>query len=327
MRPDGILRAMNYYKNKPLTVSGLIMAGLCIFIWGITFVSTKYLLKSFTSFEILLGRFVTAYAGLWLLYPRPMRMLLLRHEFLFLGAGFFGVTCYQFLENIAIHYSTASNVSIIVSITPIFTALTAQLFLKEKHITPRFCLGFVIAIFGIALVSFNGTAVLKLNPKGDLLALGATISWGFYSVFVSRINALGYKTLPATRRIFFYAVLCMLPLVIIGLRPELRGDMLFGIAADPELNIRRLHNPLNWLNMLFLGFAASAFCFAAWSFACHALGTVRVTIGIYLVPVITVVFAYFTLHEPITLMGTVGTALTIAGLLISAQRRQPRIKQ
>ena len=57
-------------------------------------------------------------------------------------AGLTGVTLYQFTENLALDFTTASNVSIIVAICPIFTALTSQIFLKEKHLTLNFCLGF-----------------------------------------------------------------------------------------------------------------------------------------------------------------------------------------
>ena len=51
-------------KNKGLNYC---FALLVILIWGITFVSTKYLLRSFSAFEILTARFITAYAVLWLM--------------------------------------------------------------------------------------------------------------------------------------------------------------------------------------------------------------------------------------------------------------------
>jgi len=69
--------------------------------------------------------------------------------------------------------------------------------------------------------------------------------------------------------------------------------------------------------LLFLGLAASSFCFAAWSLSCSYLGTVRVTAGLYLIPVVTIVFAFFVLHEPVTLMGEGGALLTITGLFVS----------
>ncbi|MCR5724143.1 MAG: DMT family transporter [Treponema sp.] len=313
------------YKTKERTVVGLAFASVTVFIWGITFVCTKYLLKSFSSFEILFFRFVTAYAGLWIMKPKLLHISW-RQELLFMLAGLTGVTIYQFMENVAISYTSASNVSIIVSISPIFTAIVAQVALKEKHMTRSFVAGFVVAIIGIALVSFNGSIVFHVSPKGDFLALAAAASWGFYSLFVSKINLLGLDSIQATRRIFFWAIVFMIPIALYGLFVSSDAVQTAGavsstaITLDRAVNAARWTNIHNWTNLLFLGLGASAGCFAAWNIACRNLGTVRATIGIYLIPVVTIVFAFFVLGERITLMGAAGAALTVAGLVISSRK-------
>src|SRR5574344_2742255 len=204
------------YPTAQRTLIGYLLGALTIFIWGITFVCTKYLLKTFSALEILVIRFVFAYIGLWCLSPKVLHLSNKRDELFFIAAGLSGVTIYQFMENMAINFTSASNVSIIVSICPMFTAIIAQIVLHEKHITWQFIIGFIIAICGIALVSFNGTAVLHFSPKGDFLALAAAISWGFYSLFVSLLNRKGYGTLAGTRRIFFWALVFMIPLTLYG---------------------------------------------------------------------------------------------------------------
>ncbi len=313
----------NHLSPRPVT--GFMLAAFTIFIWGVTFVCTKSLLNDFSALEILVVRFVLAYVSLWILCPHALHLARKRDELLFFAAGLCGVTVYQFLENAAILFTSASNVSIIVAICPIFTALTAQIFLHEKHITPFFVTGFLIAITGVALVSFNGAAAFHFSPKGDLMALAAAVSWGFYSLFVSKINALGCRNLAATRRIFFYALLCMIPLVLFGaLSPEVRENQSFCVIFDAAVNAERFARPINWLNLLFLGVAASALCFAAWNVACRVLGTVRATVGIYLIPVVTIIFAYFVLGEKITLMGTFGAVFTICGLFVSGIERKKR---
>ena len=94
------------------------------------------------------------------------------------------------------------------------------------------------------------------------------------------------------------------------------------VILDPAFNESRFANPLNWLNLGFLGLGASAFCFAAWNIACEKLGTVRATVGIYLIPVVTIIFAFFALGEKISLMGAVGAVLTIAGLFVSEIKKK-----
>ena len=77
-------------------------------------------------------------------------------------------------------------------------------------------LSIVLAIFGVALVCFNGSTTLEFNPAGDLLALLAALCWGFYSMFISILNKKSYDKICSTRRIFFFAVLFMIPLTLAG---------------------------------------------------------------------------------------------------------------
>lgn len=314
---------MNKLNQKPF---GIILATLSIFFWGITFICTKYLLNDFSSLEILFFRFVLAYLGLWVMRPKIQKIQ--RGDNIFFAlAGLSGVVLYQLSENIAIHFTNASNVSVIVSICPLFTAIIAQIFLKEKHLTPWFLVGFVISIIGVVLVCFNGRLSLELNPKGDLLALFSGICWGFYSMFVSIINKKGYDPVCATRRVFFYAVLFMIPLCagsFFAIHPEnaAQNDFLASLFVnlDGSVNAARFAKPLTWLNLLFLGVIASGFCFSAWNKACKIVGTVKVSCGLYLIPVVTIIFAFFVLGEKITWLGALGTIITITGLFISEKK-------
>ena len=311
-------------QNNKIKIFGYALASITIFFWGITFICTKALLNDFSALEILFFRFLAAYIGLWIIRPK-FEKIERRDNILFILAGLSGVVLYQFSENIAINYTNASNVSVIVSICPLFTAIIAQYFLKENHLNLWFLLGFLISITGVALVCFNGKMELKLNPKGDLLALFAGICWGFYSLFVSLINKKNYDPVCATRRVFFYAVLFMLPLMIAGYivtQSDSKSDIAASmfVTISKAINAERFSKPMNWVNLLFLGVVASGFCFSAWNKACEIVGTVKVSCGIYLIPVVTIVFAFFTLGEQITWLGAIGAVLTIIGLFVSEKK-------
>ena len=295
---------------------GVFFAVITIFIWGITFVSTKYLLKNFSAFEILFVRFILAYFGLWLIKPVPLKLANSKDNVWFFLAGLSGIIIYQFTETAAISFTTASNVSIIVSICPMFTAIIAQIFLKEKHITAFFVVGFIIAISGIVLVCLNGSSGLHFNPKGDLLALASAVCWGFYSMAVSKINSMNLDRILCTRRMFFYAVITMIPFAIFGIL-ENDPSSSFYLNMNAQKNAERFSSLVSWANFCFLGLGASAFCFVVWNIACKTLGTVKVTVGIYMIPVVTIIFAFFILGERMTAMGLAGCILTIAGLAIS----------
>lgn len=307
--------------NHCQKIAGAALAAAVILIWGITFVCTKSLLADFSALEILFVRFVIAYFGLWILSPRGLPFCGRRAEATFALMGLTGVVLYQFLENVAIHFTGASNVSIIVSICPIFAALFSRIFLHEKTSAGNFILGFLISITGVTLVSFNDVIEFHISPKGDFAALGSAVSWGLYSLCVSKINAAGYSHLAATRRIFFYALLFTIPLAVCGtvLPAETIPDF-FRINWSPAENAARFSKLSSWGNLLFLGLFASAGCFAAWNKACGVLGTVCATAGLYLIPVVTVVFAFLILGEKMTPMSVVGSCFTLAGVVVSTFR-------
>lgn len=291
-----------------------------ILVWGITFISTKVLLEDFTPLEILLLRFLLGWLALWLVWPRPLHVRGRRDELVFAAAGLSGVTLYFLLENMALTCTFASNVGVIVAVSPFFTALLAWRFLGSARPGPAFMAGFVLAMAGIALMGWNGRA-LALDPLGDGLALLAALAWAVYSVLVRSLAARGYGSLAATRRIFFYGLVFMLPaLPLLGF----------------SVSWRDLLRPVNALNLLFLGLWASALCFVTWTFTVRQLGAVRAALYIYLVPVVTVVAAILILHERLTWLSGIGMALTLAGLLVSEWRapgkaaqnlNRPRLRQ
>ena len=92
------------------------------------------------------------------------------------------------------------------------------------------------------------------------------------------------------------------------------------VTLEKSVNAERFAKPMNWINLLFLGVVASGFCFSAWNKACEIVGTVKVSCGIYLIPVVTIIFAFFTLGEQITWLGGIGAVLTIIGLFVSEKK-------
>jgi len=304
-------------------LAGWALAAAIIGVWGVTFVNTKALLEDFSALEILFLRFFLAWTALWALWPRRLRVASAKDEALFAAAGLTGAAVYQLAENLAIHYTNASNVSILVSICPMFTAILSQWLLGERALTRRFAAGFLLAMTGVAMVSLDGVKSFHFRPSGDLLAVGAGVSWGFYSVSVSVINGRGYPATGAIRRCFAWALAFMLPVVVWGaLDPEGAGRVSCGVELGAAANAARFSDAANWLNLGFLGLLASAFCFVGWNAACDRLGTVRASVGIYLIPAVTLLFANAFLGETMTAVGGVGAVLTLGGVILSGRRRR-----
>lgn len=129
-----------------------------------------FLLEDFQPVEILFFRFVMGGLALLAVCPRGLKGTTRRQELTFAAAGLCGVCLYYLLENIALTYTLASNVGVIISAAPFFTAILSHLIMKEEKLRANFFLGFVVAMAGLFLISFNGSK-LELNPMGDLPAL------------------------------------------------------------------------------------------------------------------------------------------------------------
>ena len=102
---------------------GHLIALVTVAIWGTTFISTKILLESFSPIEILFIRFLLGFVCLSIVCPHPLRLKHKKQEIYFMLAGICGVTLYFLFENIALTLTMASNVGVIVAISPFFTAL------------------------------------------------------------------------------------------------------------------------------------------------------------------------------------------------------------
>lgn len=300
---------------------GWLLAAFVVGIWGVTFVNTKALLVDFSPLEIQVLRFAVAYVALWAIHPRRGRVPL-REEWLFAAMGFAGVAVYQLLENCAIHFTNASNVSILVSTCPVVTGVLSRLLGREKRLSPLFFLGFAIAMAGVAMVSLNGIRAFHFRPLGDLMALTAMLSWSTYSMLVAKSVEKGYPQTLVIRRMFFWTLVFMLPLVGLGLMPSGRTllDGSFAVTLDWNVNVRRFTSALNHLNLMFLGLFASAACFVAWNKACAAVGIVRCTVALYLLPAITVLFAFAFLGERLTAVSACGAVLALAGVIVANSR-------
>ncbi|MEG0798257.1 MAG: DMT family transporter [Acidaminococcaceae bacterium] len=287
---------------------GHLTAMLTVLVWGTTFVSTKLLLFDYTPIEILFFRFILGFCVLALCKPQRLHTLGWQEDKYLVAAGFCGITLYFLLENIALTYTYASNVCLILALVPFLTALCSSSLLGEAALSRNFFWGFAFAMGGLLLIVFNGSVILKLNPLGDLLALLAAIVWSIYSVLLKKISTFNYDTLLCTRNIFGYGLVLMLPALFF---------------MDFQWGFYRLENDINLFNLVYLGVGASALCFWSWSWAIKAIGPVKTSMYIYISPVVTLITSALILQEQITWLAGVGTTLILAGLVLSGQTKPP----
>ena len=296
-----------------------LLALAVVAVWGVTFVSTKVLIGAgMHPVAIFFIRFVLAYAGIWLYIALSHQSKKLwygwKEEGIFLLLGVSGGSLYFLTENLALAYTQATNVAFLVCSAPLFTAIFTLIY--KRFGKGRFANGLepirlgwpliggtILALSGMALVIFDG-ARLQLSAGGDLLAIGAALCWAVYSLFMSQMTR-EYGTITATRKVFFYGLLTILPLLG-GYRDSFSPAVLGQTAV--------------WTNLLFLGLAASLVCFILWNLVMDKLGNVTSTNYVYLNPVFTLITAMIFLGERMTLIPAIGCAAILGGVIWAGRR-------
>lgn len=279
-----------------------------VIVWGSCYVLTKNLLNAgFTAIQIIPIRMALAYVALLLMRPK-FRRLPIKDELMFVLIGVCGGSLYFVLQNTALTYTFAANVSIIVCLCPIFTAILAHFFSRgEERLGVWLLIGSLLAIAGVVLVVLNGSLNFHLNPKGDLLALAAGISWAVYSILIKRYTETMDGFL-VTRRVMFWAFLTSVPLMLL---------------LDGMPNLAPLFTqPKVLLSWLFLGILGNAVCFAIWNIAFLELGVVVTNNYLYASPFVTLLVGWLLLGEPISWMGVVGAVLITAGVILAQHKKK-----
>jgi drug/metabolite transporter (DMT)-like permease len=296
-----------------------LLATLIVTVWGVTFISTKVLINSgLTPAQIFTIRFTIAYIGIWIVClikggrDKVLFTCNLKEELMMVFLGVTGGSLYFLTENTALAHTQASNAAFIVCIAPLLTLLLTLLLkrlfkgplmdgLEDVRLGFPLIGGTVMALTGMFLVVFNGYT-LHISPKGDLLAFGAALCWALYSQFMSQMT-LRYGTFFATRKVFFYGLITIIPVILLSDNSNLPDVQFSAIQV--------------WGNLLFLSVLASLFCFIGWNRVMAAIGNVTSTNYVYLNPVITLIAAIIILGESMTVTAAIGSAMILGGVILA----------
>ena len=284
---------------------------MTVAIWGSTFVFTKMLLQNGLSpAQIFTLRFIIAYILLLAFALSRHRFRLfcksLKDELLMVVLGITGGSVYFLAENAAMLYTTATNTSLIVCSCPLFAMLLFAIVYRHSERVSRLqALGSVIACLGMAVVVLNGHFVLHLSPLGDMLAFAACLCWAVYSLLMKPATER-YSSLFITRKVFFYGLLTIIPYY-------------FFVPGFPSMEV--LLRPEVLWNLLFLGVVASMICYVTWNWVISKLGAVIATNWVYFNPITTIIFAWWLLHEQITVWFLLGTVLILTGMYLADRKK------
>jgi drug/metabolite transporter (DMT)-like permease len=284
------------------TRSVLGVTGVCV-IWGLGFALMKVGLRYLPPFLYVGLRFAITAACLFPLLriagvdcrvPRRSRWPMAAISgmlFLQQGAIFWGLT-----------YTTAGRMGVILNTQPIITAVLAHWFVAHDRLTWGKVAGLLLAVFGVFLVfreSFSAST--GLMRFGDLLALGAAISWGTQNIVTKHV------------------VRSVAPAAVTGWSVSVSG----GLLLLTSLLVERGPIPRQPLDLGFYGatayiiFVATVFGFVLWNYLIERNNPSRVTSFCFITPIASVFFGWLVLGEPITRDIVLATALVGLGIFVA----------
>lgn len=292
---------MSKFGNFTKSASILAHAGALITVtaWGVSFVSTKVLLENgLGPAEIYIYRFILAYILILIACHNRLWANSFRDELLFMTCGLCAGSIYFISENMALEYTYVTNVSLLVTTSPLITTMLMWMLYKNEKLGKGTIIGSLIAFSGVACVIFNSSSNVEIKPLGDILSLLAALSWSIYSLVLKKLNAL-YSVMFISRKTFFYGVLTALPFMFF--QPEICSP---SVLLKTEV----------WANLLFLGAFASMIAYILWAQSVKHLGAIKASNYMYISPIITLVASVAFLGEPLSIIGGTGCVLILGGM-------------
>ena len=296
---------IHYYIMARSKVIYHVMALLTAMVWAVTFVSSKILLSlGIQPSEIFFLRFLLAYIAIIPFAPKRLWCKNVKHEMLMALLGITGGSAYFLFENTALQFTSAGNVCLLVSSTPLLIALLSIWMGRGEKLTRRLVLGSIVAFAGVALVVINDWTHVQLKFAGDILALLAALMWAFYQHLTKHAYA-HYSAIFITRKVFAYGLLSII---------------IYFLFFPPTTSWGVFSHPTVIVNLAFLGIIASCACFLAWNLVIGNIGSVASSNYLYLQPLIAASVSAVVLGEPVTWVMIIGMVLIIAGVYWSERQ-------
>jgi drug/metabolite transporter (DMT)-like permease len=273
----------------------------CVFIWAGNYLARQFLLKEFSPF--FLSAFSLTVISIFLcslaFFTKSFVRLHRKEVLLFCCAGLIGLVANQLFLFTGLKYSTATNASLIFSLSPLITAALAAIFLKEK-ITRRMIIGSLVAIIGLYFVlSVKGKFVFSF---GDILLLGGTFTFSCNLIFVRKLS----------RRLS--------PIII-----TTYSFLISAIFFDPFIsstNIDWNHSLSFWAFAVMSVLIGQGITTLMWNKAMNDVGAAKSAIVLNLQPLMTMFLDFLIYHNTLTWQKMSGAVIVFGGILLSTVQKE-----
>ncbi len=269
---------------------------VALLLWASAFAGIKAGLESYGPGELALLRFGTASVVL-AVYAAAIKMRLPAKEDLpvIFAAGFLGITTYHVALNIGEQTVTAGAAALLISMSPVFTAILSAFFLKERF-TRWGWLGLMIAFSGVVLITLGEGGGVKLDPNAFVILLAAMATSLYF--IVAKRPLRKYSALEFTTWAIWAGTLPMLVFAP-GLIAQIPNAEWSATGAG-----------------LFMGVFPGAIAYMLWNRALSSMPASLLSTFLYFQPVNAIWIAWLWLGEIPTWLALTGGAISLAGVVI-----------
>lgn len=275
---------------------------LAMVFWAFSFVWVKEVYVAYGPLTTVFFRLVIA-TMLMLLYSWASKKLLKvekKDYKTFLLLAFFEPFLYFMGESFGLKYVTSTMGAMIIATIPLFSPVAASRFYGEK-LSIRNLIGIILSFIGVGIVVFDSSFNFVASPLGIALEFLAVFAAIAYTVVLKDLSTKYNVTTIITYQNFI-GIFFFMPLWLIFESKTL------------------LNTPFNlpaFIAIVKLALFASCIAFILYTYSVKKLGINDANIFINIIPVLTAVFAWYILDEPLGLRKLVGITVVIAGLFIA----------
>lgn len=281
-------------------VIGYSLAVFTVMMWSMNLIYSKYLAGILTPAEISFYRWFIA---LFLMVPLSFkavirdRIKLLKHWKMILLMALSGLGVQNWLIYLAGYTATATNMSLISILGPVFLILMSRQKLNLWQIG-----GIVFAIAGVIVIILRGDFSNLADFKfvaGDIYMLGSAFLFAVYALIQRQAPDDVDPTALLTCGILTSAVIFFFP-------------------SLPYLNEAHVQNisTLVWVILLILGIVNSGLAYLSWDITIKKIGTVDAGTMYYTLPIFAISAAYVLLGEKVYEVQLWGAFLIIIGIFL-----------
>jgi drug/metabolite transporter (DMT)-like permease len=216
--------------------------------------------------------------------------------------GLLGNLLYQWLFIVGINYTYAANAAVMLGTIPIWVALFSHL-LKFEKMNRLKSLGIFFAFSGVVLIVMTGKNPISIGSEtflGDMLIIAAAMVWGIFTI-------LSKQFLTRYTPLQFSAVMSTIGAVVLTT---------IAIPFIPETNWNSLSAGA-WGGAVYSGLLSIGLAYLIWNNGILKVGAVKTATYQNLVPVLGLLFGIIILGESLEWLQYVGSAVVIAGILLT----------